>query len=469
MASDESARRLEVLDRDSVLHPATALHTHQAEGGLIAERGQGVTLTDIHGKQYIDAMAGLWCVNVGYGRQELARAAAEQMEKLGYYHTFAGASNGPQIELADRILGLLRDQADLKKPSKVFFGLSGSDANDTQVKLVRYYNNLVGRPEKKKIISRHGAYHGVSVASASLTGLPAFHAAFDLPMEGVLFASNPHHYHNAKPGESEEEFSGRLAGELEELIAREGAETIAAFIAEPVMGAGGVIPPPRGYFERIQPILAANDILLIADEVICGFGRLGSWFGSGHYGLQPDLISMAKGLTSGYVPLSAVVVSEEIWSVLKTGSEELGVFAHGYTYSGHPVSAAVALANLDILESENLVGNAARVGARLHAGMQSALAQHPNVGEIRGEGMIMAVEFVADRISKEPFDPDLAVHKAVSAEAARLGLIVRPLPSAGAAVALSPPLCLSEAEADRVVEILAQAVTTVMANGKKSG
>ncbi len=464
MTREESARRLEALDRDSVLHPATALHTHQAQGGLIAEQGHGVTLTDIHGKQYIDAMAGLWCVNVGYGRQELARAAAEQMEKLGYYHTFSGASNGPQIELADRILGLLRDQADLKKPSKVFFGLSGSDANDTQIKLVRYYNNLVGRPEKKKIISRHGAYHGVSVASASLTGLPAFHAAFDLPMEGVLFASNPHHYHNAKPGESEEEFSERLAGELEELIAREGAGTIAAFIAEPVMGAGGVIPPPRGYFDRIQPILAANDILLIADEVICGFGRLGSWFGSGHYGLQPDLISMAKGLTSGYVPLSAVVVSEEIWSVLKTGSEELGVFAHGYTYSGHPVSAAVALANLDIIESENLVENAARVGARLHAGMRSALGEHPNVGEIRGEGMIMAVEFVADRMSKEAFDPALAVHKAVSAEAARLGLIVRPLPSAGAAVALSPPLCLSESEADRVVEILAQAVTTVMAN-----
>ena len=342
--------------------------------------------------------------------------------------------------------------------------MSGSDANDTQVKLVRYYNNLLGRPKKKKIISRHGAYHGVSVASASLTGLPAFHAAFDLPMEGIVFASNPHHYHHAKPGESEEDFSERLAGELEELIAREGAGTIAAFIAEPVMGAGGVIPPPRGYFDRIQPILAANDILLIADEVICGFGRLGSWFGSGHYGLQPDLISMAKGLTSGYVPLSAVVVSEEIWSVLKTGSEELGVFAHGYTYSGHPVSAAVALANLDIIESENLVANAARVGARLHAGMRSALGEHPNVGEIRGEGMIMAVEFVADRISKEAFDPALAVHKAVSAEAARLGLIVRPLPSAGAAVALSPPLCLSEAEADTVVEILAQAVTTVMAN-----
>jgi L-2,4-diaminobutyrate transaminase len=463
MAAGARDQSLEKLARESVLHPATALSTYQKQGGLIAQSAEGVTLTDIHGKTYIDAMAGLWCVNVGYGRKELARAAAEQIEQLGYYHTFAGTSNPPQIELAGRLLGLLRDRAGLEKPSKVFFGLSGSDANDTQVKLVRYYNNLLGRPEKKKIISRHGAYHGVSLASASLTGLPAFHAAFDLPMEGVLFASTPHHYRNAKPGESEEEFSDRLGGELEALIAREGAETIAAFIAEPVMGAGGVIPPPRGYFERIEPVLAANDILLIADEVICGFGRLGSWFGSGHYGIQPDLISMAKGLTSGYVPLSAVVVSEEIWSVLEGGTEELGVFAHGYTYSGHPVGAAVALANLDLLESENMVENAARVGAHLQAGLRSALGEHPNVGEIRGEGMIMALEFVADRTSREPFDPAAAVQKAVAAEAARLGLIVRPLPSAGAAVALSPPLCLTEGDADRVVEILAEAVATVMA------
>ena len=464
MAKESPTQRLEQLARDAVLHPATALKTHQEQGGLIAQSADGVTLTDVHGKTYIDAMAGLWCVNVGYGRKELARAAAEQIEQLGYYHTFAGTSNPPQIELADRLLGLLRDRAGLEKPSKVFFGLSGSDANDTQIKLVRYYNNLLGRTEKKKIISRHSAYHGVSLASASLTGLPAFHAAFDLPMEGVLFASTPHHYRNAKPGESEEEFSDRLGGELEALIAREGADTIAAFIAEPLMGAGGVIPPPRGYFERIQPILAANDILLIADEVICGFGRLGSWFGSQHYGLKPDLISMAKGLTSGYVPLSAVVVSEEIWSVLEGGTEELGVFAHGYTYSGHPVSAAVALANLDILESENLVENAGRVGAHLRAGLSAALGDHPNVGEIRGEGMIMAVEFVADRASREPFDPALAVHKAVAAEAARQGLIVRALPAAEPAVALSPPLCLSEAEADRVTQILTGAVCTVMAD-----
>ena len=355
----------------------------------------------------------------------------------------------------------------MEKPSRVFFGLSGSDANDTQVKLVRYYNNLRGRAEKKKIISRHGAYHGVSLASASLTGLPAFHHAFDLPMDGVLFTTAPHHYRNAKPGESEEEFSQRLADELEALIAREGADTVAAFIAEPVMGAGGVIPPPRGYFERIQPILTQHDILFIADEVICGFGRLGSWFGSGHYGLQPDLISMAKGLTSGYFPLSAVVVSEEVWSVLEAGSEEVGVFAHGYTYSGHPVGAAVALANLDILESENLVENAARVGSYLQDAVRGALEDHPNVGEIRGEGLIMAVEFVADRASKEPFDPALGIQKEVAAEAARQGLIVRALPSAGAAVALSPPLCLTEAEADQITEILAKAADTVLAQATK--
>jgi L-2,4-diaminobutyrate transaminase len=467
MATDASFRRLEILDRESVLHPATALRSHQQQGGMIAQRAEGVVLTDVQGRRYIDAMAGLWCVNVGYGRGELARAAAGQMEELGYYHTFAGASNPPQIELADRLLRLLREQAGLEKPSRVFFGLSGSDANDTQIKLVRYYNNLRGRAEKKKIISRLGAYHGVSLASASLTGLAAFHHAFDLPMDGVLFTSTPHHYRNAKPGESEEEFSQRLADELEALIAREGAETIAAFIAEPLMGAGGVIPPPRGYFERIQPILAQHDILFIVDEVICGFGRLGSWFGSGHYGLEPDLISMAKGLTSGYFPLSAVVVSEEVWSVLEAGSEEVGVFAHGYTYSGHPVGAAVALANLDILESENLVENAARVGSYLQDGLRGALEDHTHVGEIRGEGLIMAVEFVADRASKQPFDPALGIQKEVAAEAARQGLIVRPLPSAGAAVALSPPLCLTEAEADQIVEILAKAVDTVLAQVAK--
>ncbi len=467
MASNESAKRLEALDREAILHPATALRAHQEHGGLIAERGRGILLTDIHGRDYIDAMAGLWCVNVGYGRRELADAAAAQIEKLGYYHSFAGASNPPQIELADRLLGLMRERAGLEKPSRIFFGLSGSDANDTQVKLVRYYNNLRGRPKKKKIISRKGAYHGVSVASGSLTGLEAFHYAFDLPMEGTLFADCPHFYRYAESGESEDAFSQRMADQLEALIAREGAETIAAFIAEPVMGAGGVIPPPRGYFDRIQPILSHHEILLIADEVICGFGRLGSWFGSGHYSLQPDLISMAKGLTSGYLPLSAVAVSDEIWSVLEAGSPEVGVFAHGYTYSGHPVSAAVAMANLDILESEDLVGNAARVGPYLQGRLRAALGDHPHVGEIRGEGMIMAVEFVSDRDSKLPFDPKLAVHRMICAEAANQGLIVRALPSEGAALALSPPLCLSETEADRISEILVKAVDTVLARVNK--
>ncbi len=463
MTDGKAARSLDDLDRASVLHPSTALSIHQNDGGLIIESADGVSVTDVHGRRYLDGGAGLWCVNVGHGRKELARAAAEQMEKLGYFHSFGGTSNPPQIVLADRLLRLLRDEAGLEKPSRVFFGLSGSDANDTQIKLVRYYNNLLGRPKKKKVISRKFAYHGVSVASASLTGIPSFHAAFDLPMEGILHLSTPHYYRHAHADEDEEAFSQRMANELESMIAAEGAETIAAFIAEPLMGAGGVIPPPRGYFERIQPILDEHEILFIADEVICGFGRLGSWFGSGHYGLQPDLISMAKGLTSGYFPLSAVVVSEEIWSVLEGGTKELGAFAHGYTYSGHPVGAAVALANLDLLESEAMVENAARVGRYLQDRLRKAIGDHPNVGEIRGEGLVMAIEFVEDRESKRFFEPGLGVHRLVSAEAARLGLLARALPGEGASVALSPPLCLDESEADQISEILANSVEAVMA------
>ena len=463
MTGGTSARSLGEIDRASILHPSTALGVHQHEGGLIIESADGVSVTDVHGKRYLDGGAGLWCVNVGYGRRELARAAVEQMEKLGYYHSFGGVSNPPQIVLADRLLHLLRDEAGLEKPSRVFFGLSGSDANDTQVKLVRYYNNLLGRPKKKKIISRRFAYHGVTLASASLTGIPSFHAAFDLPMQGILHTSTPHYYRHGRKNEDEDAFSQRMADELEALIACEGAETIAAFIAEPLMGAGGVIPPPRGYFERIQPILDEHEILFIADEVICGFGRLGSWFGSDHYGLQPDLISMAKGLTSGYFPLSAVVVSEQVWSVLEGGTRELGAFAHGYTYSGHPVGAAVALANLDLLESEAMVENAARVGRYLQDRLRTAIGDHPNVGEIRGEGLVMAVEFVEDRDSKRSFDPGMGVHRLVSAEAARLGLLARALPGEGASIALSPPLCLSESEADQISEILTKSVEAVMA------
>lgn len=461
MADPHYAQRLDQMDRDSVLHPATALSQHLADGPFVIESGQGVNITDVDGKVYLDAMAGLWCTNVGFGRAELARAAAEEMTKLGYWHTFSGASNPPQIQLADRLLALLHEGGGFPRASRVFFGLSGSDANDTQVKLVRYYNNLRGRPEKKKILSRQLAYHGVTLAAASLTGIPVFHKAFDLPLDGVVFLSTPHHYRYAQEGESEEAFSQRLADELEATIEREGPDTVAAMIAEPVMGAGGVLTPPRGYFERIQPILAHHDILLIADEVICGFGRLGSWFGSEHYSLSPDLMSMAKGLTSGYFPLSAAIVSEEIWSVLEAATPEVGVFAHGYTYSGHPVGAAVAMANLDIIENEGLVDNAARVGSYLRARLEDAVGAHSNVGEIRGDGLIMAVELVRDRGSKQSFDLAQGIPKLLAAECREQGLVVRPVPT-GHAIAFSPPLCLTESDADRIVEIFSKSLETVL-------
>ena len=305
-------------------------------------------------------MAGLWCVAIGYGRTEVAEAMAAQSRRLAFYHTFTSMSNEPQIRLADRLLALAPGRM-----SKVFFGTSGSEANDTQVKLVWYYNNLRGRPGKKKIIARRQGFHGTTVAAASLTGIEAFHRAFDLPLPQILHTSPAYHYRYAEPGQSEEDYASALAAELEQLIEREGPETVAAFIAEPVMGAGGVVPPPRGYFEKVQRVLRRHDVLMIADEVICGFGRLGRMFGSVVYGIEPDLVTVAKQLTSGYFPLSACFVSEDIWNVLREGSPDLGPFAHGFTYSGHPVGAAAALANLDIVLSEDLVGNAARVGQYL--------------------------------------------------------------------------------------------------------
>ena len=453
---------LEEMDRHSLFHPVTSIADHLSKDPLIIERGSGVTLTDTNGKQYIDAFGGLWCVNVGYGRERLADAAAAEMRRVGYSHMFNSSSNEPQIRLADRLLRLLHTEAGATQMSKIFFGLSGSDANDTQVKLVRYYNNLRGKPEKKKIISRWGAYHGLTVVAASLTGIPMYHEAFDLPVDGILHTSTPHYYRYAEPGETEEQFSARLAEELEQMIRRQGPETIAAFIAEPIMGAGGVIVPPSGYFDRIQPILEKNDILFIVDEVICGFGRLGSWFGTSFYGLRPDLMSFAKGLTSAYFPLSAVAVSEKVWRVLEDASGEVGIFAHGFTYSGHPVGGAVGLANLDILESEDLVGQAARVGAYLKRGLIDRLGDHPHVGEIRGEGLMIAVELVADRHSKAPLDSALQANKKISNHALEAGLMVRSL-AFGDVVAFAPSLTFTESDAERIIEIFANSVEQVMA------
>ena len=453
-------RSIEDIDRESVFHPATSIADHLARGPTIMSRASGVRITDNRGRTWLDAMAGLWCVNAGYGRRELAEAGAKALSEIGFFHSFASMGSEPTARLADKLLQLMRDEAGLKSMARVFFANSGSEANDTAVKLVRYVNNLKGRPAKKKVIARQGGYHGVTVAAGSLTGIPLYHRAFDLPIEGVLHVSCPHHYGFAEPGESEAAFTARLAQELKDLIAREGGETIAAFFAEPVIGTGGVLMPPAGYYEAIVPILREHDILFVADEVICGFGRLGGWFGSGVYGLKPDLLTFAKGVTSGYFPVSGVAVSQGIWDVLADASPEMGVFAHGFTYSGHPVGGAIGLANLTVLETEGLPARAAETGAYFKAALDARLGDHPHVGQIRGQGLILACELVADRATGRRFDPAEGMHRKVSNAAFERGLITRPMPFMPVN-AFSPPLIISRAEVDEAVDTYAASLADV--------
>jgi len=448
---------LEEMDKQSMFHPLTSIAGHMEKGPLIVEKGSGVRIKDHKGRDMIDCGAGLWCVNVGYGRPEIAEAAKTAIENLNYYHIFGSSSTEPIIRLADRVLTLLREQAGAGHMARVFFGCSGSDANDTNVKLVRYYNNLLGRPEKKKIIAREGGYHGLTSVAASLTGIPVYHKAWDLPLPGVVHTSCPHYYRFAKPGESEAEFCDRMIAELEFIIEREGPETIAAFIAEPIMGTGGVLLPPEGYFARVQEILAKHDILFIADEVITGFGRTGQWFATGLYDLKPDIVTMAKGITSAYFPVSASVISQKIWDVLSNASAEYGPVMHGFTYSGHPVGGAIGMANLDIMEREGLIANAAKVGPYLLNQLRERIGDHPYIGEIRGEGLIMAAEFTADRETRRPFDAKAGAHRVVAACAMEHQLMVRPLPFIEV-IPFSPPLCITEAECDEAVDRFAMAL-----------
>jgi L-2,4-diaminobutyrate transaminase len=452
---------LEEMDRQSVFHPATSIADHLANGPTIIAGGSGVRLTDHRGRELIDCGAGLWCVNVGYGRAELGEAAARAMAELGYYHLFASYSNEPIIRLADRVLTLFREKAGAGHLSKVFFGTSGSDANDTNFKLVRYYNNLRDRPQKKKFISRLGSYHGLTYAAGSLTGITSFHMAFDLPVEGVVHTSCPHFYRFAEPGEDEAAFTERMIADLEALIAREGPDTVAAFIAEPVMGTGGVLLPPRGYFARVQQVLEKHDILFIADEVITGFGRTGAWFATGLYDLKPDIVTLAKGITSAYFPLSASVVSEKMWEVLREASPKYGPVMHGFTYSGHPVGGAVALANIDIIEREGLVDNSAKMGVYLRDRLRARVGDNPYIGEIRGQGLMVGVEFVADKAARRFFDPRTGAHRIVARNAFEQGLLVRAL-AFSETISFSPPLIISESEVDEAIERFARALDLAM-------
>ena len=457
MTANQTIEQLQNIDRNTLFHPSTHAsdHAHGNTPVNIIESGSGIYIKNQHGTELLDGFAGLYCVNVGYGRSEIAEAIYQQALKLAYYHTYVGHSNQAVIELSKRVIDWAPDGM-----SKVYYGLSGSDANETQIKLVRYFHNILGYKQKKKIISRQRGYHGSGIGSGSLTGLPLYHKAFDLPMETILHTITPHHYWNAEAGMSETEFSGYCADELEKMILAEGAETIGAFIGEPVMGTGGIIPPPEGYWDAIQKVLNKYEILLIADEVICGFGRLGAPFGSHLYGIRPDLITIAKGLTSAYAPLSGVIVGERVWNVIEQGSEELGPIGHGWTYSGHPLGAAAGLANLDILERENLTENARESGAYLQSQFHHAFDNHPLVGEVRGAGLLCALEFVADKSKKTRFYADWKIGAKVSAACLEQKLIARALPH-GDILGFAPPLTITKTEVDEIVRRTTAALNSV--------
>ena len=428
-------------DVAAVLHPFTDLKSHEEDGPFIIDRGGGVYVTDENGKTYIEGMSGLWCASLGFSERRLVDAAARQMAELPYNQTFLGRSHGTTIDLAERLLSLSPVPM-----SRILFASSGSEANDTAVKLVWYYNNAEGRPERRKIIGRRNGYHGTTVATTSLSGIPDLHRGFNLPIAGVLHTDCPHHYRFARPGETEEEFADRLAANLEKLILDEGPETVAAFIAEPVMGVGGVIVPPETYFEKVQAVLREYGVLFIVDEVICGFGRTGNMFGSETFGLRPDLMCCAKALSSAYLPISATFVSEPIYRAMVAESEKIGVFGHGYTYSGHPVAAAVALETLDIYEERDIVGHVRAVAPRFQEVFQT-LADRPLVGEVRGVGLMAGIELVADKPGKRPFDPALKVGAYLTSRAREYGLIVRAL---GDTVVCAPPLVVTEDEIDEL-------------------
>ena len=450
--------QLDRFDRENFFHPSTHLaqHARGESPSRIVKTAKGVFIEDRDGKKLLDGFGGLYCVNVGYGQESIIEAIAEQARELAYYHAYAGHGTEASITLAKMVIDRAPDHM-----SKVYFGLSGSDANETNIKLVWYYNNILGRPEKKKIISRWRGYHGSGLMTGSLTGLAGFQKKFDLPLERVFHTTAPYYYRRKDLAMSEADFVAHCVAELEMRIEREGADTIAAFIGEPVLGTGGIVPPPEGYWKAISAVLEKHDILLIADEVVTGFGRLGSMFGSDHYGLKPDLITIAKGLTSAYAPLSGTIVSDKVWKVLEQGTDENGPIGHGWTYSAHPIGAAAGVANLKLINELGLVKNAAETGTYLRAAMKDALADHPHVGDIRGEGMLMAVEFVKDRESRTFYDPSEKVGPNLAAALISEGVIARAMPE-GDILGYAPPLCLTREEADQIVAATKKAVKAVL-------
>jgi 4-aminobutyrate--pyruvate transaminase len=455
MPSPQLPNSMAARDVAHVLHPYTNLVKHEAVGPLVIERGKGIYVYDDQDKEYIEGMAGLWCAGLGFSEAALVDAAVEQMRKLPYYHGFGHKTTGPVVELAEKLKALSPLPV-----GKIFFAEGGSGANDTLIKLIWYYNNARGRTDKKTILSRIKGYHGVTIASASLTGLPANHKDFDLPIARIKHVDCPHYYRFAQTGESEADFVARLAKNLEDAILAEGPDSVAAFFAEPIMGAGGVILPPKDYFPAVQKVLRKYDILSVSDEVICGFGRTGNWWGAQTFGYQPDFISCAKQLSSAYLPISAVLVPEHVYEVIRENSGKIGTFGHGFTYGGHPVAAAVALRTLQIYEERDMLGHVNSVAPRFQARIRK-LGDHPLVGEARGTGLIGAAELVADKASKRSFAPTAGVGAACMNFAQEEGLIIRAM--AGDVIGFCPPMIITESEIDELFDRFERALAKTMA------
>ncbi len=461
ISSNPTLSNTQARDMASLLHPFTNLTTLRQTGPLVIERGAGVFVYGSDGKDYLEAMGGLWCTALGWGEEELVEAAAEQMRKLSFAHIFGGKSHEPGIALAEK----LKEMAPFPT-GKVFFANSGSEANDSQIKLMWYAANARGQTGRKKIIARNRAYHGVTLASASLTGLDAFHKSFDLPFDFTLRAECPHYYRGAQPGESEEQYSARLAADLDAMIQREGPDTIAAMFVEAVMGAGGAMVPPRGYFEAITAVLDKYGIYLVDDEVICGFGRTGNAFGCQTYNYQPDSMSVAKALSSAYLPISAVLLSPELVEIIEEEATRIGGLWHAFTYSAHPVAAAVAVKTLEIYQRRDTFGHVRKVAPVFQARLK-ALAEHPLVGEADGVGLIGGIEMVADKKTKRNFEAAKGVGAKCGQFCQDEGVIVRPLLSDR--IALCPPLVISEAEINELFDRFTRGLDKTLEWARREG
>ncbi|MCB9557054.1 MAG: aminotransferase class III-fold pyridoxal phosphate-dependent enzyme [Deltaproteobacteria bacterium] len=437
---------LQARDVRYLIHPFTNLAVHRERGPLVIDRGEGIYIFDSDGKRYLDGLAGLWCVSLGYNEQRLVTAAHQQLSQLPFAHTFAHRSSPPAIALAEALIALAPPPM-----AKVFFVNSGSEAVDAAIRFVWYYQNAIGKAQKKKLIARQMAYHGVTVAGGSLTAQPPVQNGFDLPIENIRHVSMPNYYRYGQPGETEEAFSERLAAELDQLILDEGPETVGAFFVEPVMGAGGALPPPRGYFAAIQKVLKKHDVLLVADETITAFGRTGNWWGCQTYTIEPDMITTAKQLSSGYLPIGALLISERIFEAIARQSASLGVFGTGHTYSGHPVAAAVALETLKIYHERKIIDQVRARSERFLPRLR-ALGAHPLVGSARGVGLVGGIEIVAAKQPRRPFDPTVGAAALVAEHALSRGLSVRAL--LGDTIAICPPLIIDDAQIDTLFDTL---------------